>query len=151
MSSRVEADRAAALKLWIILNRAQNAIGRHARANLDDSGVTPREFAVLELLYSKGPRPLGEIGDGVLLTSGSTTYVIDRLQERGLLERRACAEDQRVTFAALTTEGRALVDRILPGHLEAIRGAMHALSHDEKKACAEMLKRLGKGAEGHDR
>ena len=143
-----EQDRAAALKLWIVLNRAQSAIGKHARRHLECAKISPREFAVLELLHAKGPRPLGEIGDGVLLTSGSTTYVIDRLAERGLIERRQCKEDQRITFAALTADGQQLIERILPDHLDAIRKAMGALSCDEKKECTELLKRLGKGAAG---
>ena len=79
------------------------------------------EFAVLEALYHKGDLPIGELGDRVLLTSGSMTYVIDKLARRGLLTRRRCAQDQRVRYAAISAAGRRLMASIFPDHAEAIR------------------------------
>jgi len=47
------------------------------------------DFAVLEALLHKGPLPVNEIGKKVLLTSGSMTVAVDRLEQRRLVERRA--------------------------------------------------------------
>lgn len=137
---------AAALKLWVVLSRAHRSIGERARRDMEQYGLSPTEFAVLEVLFHKGPLPLGEIGSRVLLTSGSTTYVIDKLEQRQLLTRRACAEDRRVVFAELTVQGRALMDRVFPQHAEALCSAMRALSPEEQRVAAAMLKRLGRGA-----
>jgi DNA-binding MarR family transcriptional regulator len=54
------------------------------------------DFAVLEALLHKGPLPVNEIGKKVLLTSGSITVAVDRLETKGLVERRASGADRRV-------------------------------------------------------
>lgn len=66
--------------------------------------MNPTEFAVLELLYHKGQQPLQQIGGKILLASGSITYVVDKLEKKGFLERVACPNDRRVTYAAITTQ-----------------------------------------------
>jgi MarR family 2-MHQ and catechol resistance regulon transcriptional repressor len=139
-------DTSAALKLWVILNRAQRAIGDRARRDLERQGLAPAEFAVLELLYHKGPRTPGEIGAGVLMASGSITYVVDKLQERGMVARRPCTEDRRAVYVELTPEARARMDEVFPRHAAAVREAMAGLTSEEKGIAAALLKRLGKHA-----
>ena len=139
-------DTAAALKLWVVLNRAHRAIAEHARREIERQGLRPTEFAVLEALYHKGPLTLGEVGNRVLLTSGSTTAVADKLEERRLLARRACSEDRRVCYAELTEDGRELVATIFPEHAGVLREAMSGLTTEEKKIVTALLKRLGRFA-----
>ena len=148
-STSQDEDTAAALKLWVVLNRAQRAIGEHARREVERQGLRPTEFAVLEALYHKGPLTLGEVGNRVLLTSGSTTAVADKLEQRHLLARRACSEDRRVCYAELTEEGRGLIAAIFPDHAEALRQAMNGLTTEEKKLVTALLKRLGRFASEH--
>lgn len=143
-------DTSAALKLWVVLNRAYRAIAEHARRDNERHELNPTEFAVLEVLYHKGPLLVGEVGSRILLTSGSTTYVIDKLQQRDLVVRRPCAEDRRALYVELTEEGRALIAGIFPEHAEAIRSAMGGLTTEEKRIMAAMLKRLGRYAQDAD-
>jgi MarR family 2-MHQ and catechol resistance regulon transcriptional repressor len=139
-------DLAAALKLWVVLSRAQKAVQARARRDIERHGVGVSEFAVLELLFHRGSLTTGQVGERVLLTRGSTTYVVDKLATRGLVARRVCAEDQRITYLDLTDAGRRLIGEIFPEHAEAIRRATSALSLDEKRECIDMLRRLGKAA-----
>lgn len=141
-------DTAAALKLWVVLNRAHRAITEQARRQVERQGLRPTEFGVLEALYHKGPLALGEVGERVLLTSGSTTAVVDKLEQRGLLARRSSSEDRRVCYAELTDEGRALVAGIFPEHAEVLRAAMGGLTTQEKQIATAMLRRLGLHAAG---
>ena len=145
-----ELDRAAALKLWVVLSRAYNAVARRASEDVEHQGLSMTDFAVLEVLYHRGPLSLGDIGERVLLKSGSVTYAVDRLEEKRLLRRRTSAEDQRVTFAELTPAGRAIMDRVFPAHAEAIRQTLSGLSRAEKKEATDLLKRLGRRAAGLD-
>ena len=145
---RQDADTAATLKLWVVLNRAHRAITEHARRDIERQGLRPTEFGVLEALYHRGPLMLGEVGERVLLTSGSTTAVVDKLEQRGLLARRTSSEDRRVCYAELTEDGRALVARIFPDHAEVLRGAMAGLTTDEKRIATALLRRLGLHAAG---
>lgn len=145
-AQRSDDDLLASLELWVVLVRAQKALAAHSRHDIERHDIGVSEFAVLELLYHRGPLTTGQVGDRVLLTSGSTTYVVDKLVGRGLLARRQCAEDHRVTYCELTHDGRAIIESILPDHAEALRAAMRSLSTDEKRECAALLRRLGRGA-----
>jgi len=132
--------------LVIALGRTVQAIERGVRPHLAECGLGLTEFAVLEVLYHKGALPLGEIRDRILVTGASTTYVVKKLEERGLMRRRTSAEDQRVIFGELTAKGRALIDRVFPAHVDRLRQVMAGLSASEKRAASQLLRRLSRQA-----
>lgn len=139
-------DTELALKLFVVLARARNALGAHAEADVARHGLSLTEFAALEALYHRGDMLVGELQRKVLKSSGGITYVVDRLQEKGLAERKPCATDRRAIYAAITPAGRQLMDRIFPVHAAALTAAMGSLSREEKKAAIALLRRLGRGA-----
>jgi MarR family transcriptional regulator, 2-MHQ and catechol-resistance regulon repressor len=139
-------DRAAALRLLIVMSHALRAVTEPARHHLKRWDLSTTEFAVLEVLYHKGPLPLSTLAERVLITGASMTYAVKQLESRGLVRRRPSAEDQRFVFGELTDEGRALIAQVFPEHAEEIRQAMRGLSRQEKRQAAELLKRLGLGA-----
>ena len=63
---------------------------------------------------------MSDLAAQTTLTSSGITRVVDRLVERGLVTRRACATDRRTTYAVITDTGRDLLERLLPGHLELL-------------------------------
>jgi MarR family 2-MHQ and catechol resistance regulon transcriptional repressor len=135
------------LHLWVVLARAYAAISAHTLDDIKGEGLSGAEFGVLELLFHKGPTLLGEIQRRVLVSSGGITFLVDRLAEKGLVERRECATDRRARFAALTKEGEKLLKRVFPRHARRIADAMSALSVEEQRQVADLIKRLGLGAE----
>ena len=134
------------LKLFIVLSRAYRAVSDQVNKSIHSFGVNPTEFAVLELLYHKGDQPLQQIGEKILLASGSITYVIDKLENKGLIVRRACEKDRRVTYASITEEGRRFIERVFPEHAEKIHETVSALTAAEKEQAIALLKKLGYGA-----
>lgn len=136
-----------ALKLFVVLSRAHRAISEHTRRDQERHGLGATEFAVLEALYHKGPLLVGEVGARILLTSGSTTYVIDKLEQRGLVKRRPCESDRRALYVDLTREGRTLIRKIFPDHARAIAAAVSGLSLEEQRVATRLLKQLGKSAD----
>ena len=139
-------DRDIALKLWVVLSRAHSAVAAHAEADAARHGLSLAEFGALEALYHKGTLLVGELQRAVLKSSGGMTYVLDRLQDKGLARRRPCEEDRRAIYAELTEEGEALMDRIFPLHAESLEEAQSALGRPEQQEAIELLKRLGHGA-----
>lgn len=131
------------LKLFIVLSRAYKAINEQVNKFIQSKGLNPTEFAVLELLYHKGDQPLQQIGGKILLASGSITYVVDKLEEKGLLKRAACPKDRRVTYAQITDDGKKFIDEIFPDHEQRIHELMSSLTTDEKETSIELLKKLG--------
>lgn len=140
---------AASLKLWVVMNRAQASVGDALRRQVETHGLSFTEFAVLEALLHKGALPIGEIGLRILLSSGSMTYVIDKLEKRELIRRRACAEDRRIVYAELTEAGRALIDRVFPEHAALLRALMGDLPTEEIETAARQIKEVGLHAEHH--
>jgi MarR family 2-MHQ and catechol resistance regulon transcriptional repressor len=141
-----EDGRAHALKLWVVLSRAYDAVRRRVEADIASHGLSSGEFAILEALYHKGPLLLGEVQRKILVSSGGVTYLVDRLEKQGLVERRECEEDRRARYAALTDAGRALMDGIFPAHARAIEAAVQGLSADDQVEAIGLLKRLGRTA-----
>lgn len=135
-----------ALKLWVVLSRAQTAVAAHAEADVARHGLSLAEFGALEALYHKGALLVGELQRAVLKSSGGITYVVDRLRDKGLVRRRPCEEDRRAIYAELTEEGTALLDRIFEGHARSLERAESGLEEEEQREAIELLKRLGHGA-----
>lgn len=140
------AEEQRALKLLIVLSRASNALGAHVARDVARHGLTPTEFAVLEALHHKGPLLLGDVQRKILLSSGGITYTVDRLAEKGLVERRECTSDRRARYAALTSAGERLMERIFPQHTAAIVEAMSTLSPSEQDDLIRLTRKLGLAA-----
>ncbi len=141
-ASAADPDRAATLQLIIALGRALQALEQVVGPHLVQHGLSLTEFAVLEVLHHKGPLRLGEIRDRILLTGASTTYVVKKLEERGLMRRRACGEDSRVVFGELTAKGRALIEEVFPAHADLLQQAMGGLSVSQKRDVIRLLRTL---------
>jgi MarR family 2-MHQ and catechol resistance regulon transcriptional repressor len=138
---------ATALKLWVVLSRAQWAVTQVSIADIERNGLSPAEFAILEVLFHKGPLLLGEVQKKVLVSSGGITFLVDKLAKRDLVERRDCPSDRRARYAALTKAGEKLMREIFPGHAAVIRESMAGLTVAEQKTLTSLLKTLGKEAE----
>ncbi len=136
------------LKLFIVLSRAFQSIKKRVEEDIKCLGLNPTEFAVLELIYNKGHQPIQKIGEKVLIASSSITYVVDKLEKKNLLERKACPKDRRITYAVITSEGTELMHEVFPKHKAAINEIFGGLDFNEKKMVIEQLKKLGYYAQG---
>ena len=139
----LDAGEASALRLWVILSRAHEAIARHAEADVARHGLTIAEFGIIEALYHVGPMLLGELQRRILVSSGGVTYLVDRLEERGLVKREPCPNDRRARYAALTAEGKKLVARIFPDHARVIERAMSGLTRSDRERAGVCVPRAG--------
>lgn len=135
-----------ALKLWVVFARAHAAVAARAQADVARHGLTLAEFGILEALHHKGPLLLNELKEKILVSSGGITYLVDRLERRGLVRRERCQWDRRAFHAVLTDAGTEFVGEIFPGHAAAIRAALAGLDEEEQRAAVELLRRLGRHA-----
>ena len=130
--------------VFLVLWKAASPVHSYAEKSLAELEMCSSDFAVLEALLHKGPLPVNEIGRKVLLTSGSITVAIDRLETKGLVERRAHGTDRRARIVHLTREGRKLITRIYADHaadMEKLAAA--SLSKSERKTLIGLLKQIG--------
>ena len=131
------------LKALVVFLRSSQALQEKLKKDMEQYGVNPTEFAVLELLYHKGDQPIQHIGKKILLASSSITYVVDKLENKGFVERKACKTDRRVTYAHITEEGRTFMAQVFPEHEETIKRIFGDLSEEELKEMIELMKKVG--------
>lgn len=134
------------IHLWLILLRASRAVENRARKSVDNLGIGLSDFAVLEALLHKGPLPVNTLGRKVLLTSGSMTAAVDRLERNGLVERADDPEDRRSRIVHLTSEGRALIRTAFAQHKRDMESVFSCLDDNEKSGLANLLRKLGLSA-----
>lgn len=137
------------LALWVVLARAARSLQEVAAVHAARHGLTLAEFGALEALYHKGPLLVGDLQQRILVSSGGATYLVDRLQERGLVERRENPDDRRARFAVLTPAGEALMRAIFPEHARLLHEALQGVNAAERRELRELLKRVGLYAESY--
>ena len=97
----------------------------------------PMVFALQEL---DEPKPMGKIAQLLQCDNSNVTWITDRLEERGLVERRSDPRDRRVKLIALTDEGRRVRDEI-NSRLAEPPAEFLALSNADQRALRDILRR----------
>jgi len=135
--------------VFLVLWKAASAVQAYAQKSISELEMCGSDFAVLEALLHKGPLPVNEIGKKVLLTSGSITVAVDRLEAKELVERRAHGTDRRARMVHLTREGRKVITRVYADHAADMeRLASSSLTKTERKTLIGLLKKIGYEALG---
>jgi len=130
--------------VFLVLWKAARAVEAYAEKSVLELQMCGSDFAVLEALLHKGPLPVNEIGKKVLLTSGSITVAVDRLEAKGLVERRAHGTDRRARIVHLTKDGGKLITRVYADHAADMeRLASASLTRAERKTLISLLKKIG--------
>ena len=122
----------------------RRAVEAYAEKSVVELELCGSDFAVLEALLHKGPLPVNEIGRKVLLTSGSITVAVDRLETKKLVERRSSGNDRRARIVHLRKEGRKLITRAYAEHAADMeRLASASLNRTERDTLIRLLKKIG--------
>jgi DNA-binding MarR family transcriptional regulator len=119
--------------------------------------LSPSQFNVLNLLYDQpGGCTQIELSRSLIMHRSNVTGLVDRLEARGLLQRRDSANDRRAYRVVLTTAGKRLVQQVLPhyyaaaekvwGELAATRATQ--LVNDLARLCANAGEVAGNGSTG---
>lgn len=103
---------------WEGFLRTHERLWRAMEASLAQLNVSMAEYSVLALLGDAGGSGMrmSDLAEQRLMSSGGTTRLADRLERRGLIERRRSASDGRSFDAILTSEGRALLRKARRQH-----------------------------------
>jgi len=74
-------------------------------------GLTYTQYIVFLVLWEKDGLTVGEICDKLMLDNGTLSPLLKKMEQAGYIERRRCAEDDRIVLISLTDAGRALQDK----------------------------------------
>ncbi|MET8847595.1 MarR family transcriptional regulator [Amycolatopsis sp. NPDC004625] len=102
-------------------------------------------YVQFQLLARLGDEPSGrhrmtDLADGVVYSRSGLTYQAGLLEKAGLVVRGPSADDERGVTVTITDAGRALLGKVLPGHVEVVDSMLLApLSRDQVEALAGLL------------
>ncbi|MEV4619854.1 MarR family transcriptional regulator [Asanoa sp. NPDC049573] len=97
----------------------QHQVEQHLRTEGDLSYV---QFQLLtRLAAADGRLTMTELADGVVYSRSGLTYQAGLLEKAGLITRRPSPDDERATLVTITPKGAALVERVLPGHIQVVQ------------------------------
>ena len=105
--------------------------------------MSDSQFGVLEALYHVGPLSQKEIAQKLLFSKSNIVAVIDALEEKGLAKRQRDVQDRRFVYVSMTAKGSALIESLLPRHIEAITVEFSPLTGDEQDELAKLCRKLG--------
>ena len=129
--------------VWLVLWKAARAVEQNALVSVSGLGLGLSDFAALEMLLHKGPQPVNVIGKKVLLTSGSITSAIDRLESKKLVHRMAHAVDGRTRLVGLTEKGKRLIECAFRQHARDMEKTIAVLTPPERVELIRLLKKVG--------
>ena len=138
-------------RLWVVLARSYGAMAAYVEDRIADEGLCLSDFMVLEVLLHKGPMPISEIGEKVLLANASMTAAVDRLEIRSFVVRQSSETDRRSKIVALTAKGRTFITALYARHARDIQAVTSVLSQSEQEQLRSLLKKLGTSAKAAQR
>jgi MarR family transcriptional regulator, organic hydroperoxide resistance regulator len=109
-------------------------------ASLVELGLTFSQAHALRLLDPERPLPMSSLAERLFCDASNVTGIADRLEARGLVERRSAEGDRRVKALTLTPDGVELRDRVLEIMSEP-PAAIAALSVGDQRALRDILRR----------
>ncbi|MGJ7504030.1 MULTISPECIES: MarR family winged helix-turn-helix transcriptional regulator [unclassified Variovorax] len=106
--------------------------------------ITSAQFQVLAALRRHDPEPqsLSQLSRIAILTSGSMTSLVDRLEERQFVRRQRHPEDRRGILLALTDAGRNVIDAALEMRVRRLHALADSLSAQDLSAISTGLRKL---------
>jgi MarR family 2-MHQ and catechol resistance regulon transcriptional repressor len=128
--------------LWLLLWKATRAAERQAQESVRSTGLGLTDFAILEALLHKGPMPVNAFREKVLLTSGSMTAAVDRLERAGWVRRGPSPDDRRTRLVHLTEKGRRRIVPVFEQHKADMERAFSRFNRAERRTLAELLRKF---------
>lgn len=130
------------VKAMVVMRKAFRTIDAKVSETFKQDDLTPTQFSVLDVLYSKGPMKIAELIDSILATSGNMTVVIRNMEKKGWITRRTCPSDKRACLLTLTDAGCQVIEHALPLHIEKIEETFSVLTEEEQEELIRLLKKF---------
>ena len=124
------------LKSVRLLAECMQSFERFSGEHVRQCGLTHAQFDIIATLGNTPGMSYKELGDQTLITKGTLTGVIERLEQKGLVERERNADDKRSFFIRLTAAGERTFQTVFP-HVVAQGGQLFACYSEEDFAALE--------------
>jgi len=133
------------LKTLRALAECYQAFSRHDAAHARSLGYTSAQFDIIATLGNTDGMTFKELGEKTLITKGTLTGVVDRLEARGVVRRVGSPSDARSTIVQLTPKGRREFERVFHAHVAYLKRGFLVLDAAELDRLDHLLGRLREG------
>lgn len=128
--------------LWRSMASNWKRLHHDAEKNLLRLDLNVAELRILRVLREQGSSPMNRFRAETMLSQPSITGLVDKLEERGLVERVRSREDRREVLIAITTKGNHTYSKGMDLHRQFVEKAFSALEPDEARSLVSLLKKL---------
>jgi DNA-binding MarR family transcriptional regulator len=132
-----------------LLAECYQAFERISGAHVRSLNLTPAQFDIIATLGNTPGMSFKELGEKTLITKGTLTGVVDRLESKGIVTRRTCAEDRRSMTVRLTPKGEREFKRIFIVHIDHCSQAFAGYSEEEFDVLEKELRKLKERLQGN--
>jgi len=140
-------------EVYLSLLRTTDALQTQVEAQLKEFGLTGTQYNALRILRGAGPEglPCREIGERMITRDPDVTRLLDRLEDRGFVQRTRAKHDRRVIYGKITAAGLKLL-REMDGPLEKFgREMLRHVRQEKLKQLIELLELVRRGRTVHRR
>jgi DNA-binding MarR family transcriptional regulator len=133
------------LGAYFVLTEAVSLLQHQVEQQLHAEGdISYVQFQLLaRLAHAHGHLTMTQLADGVVYSRSGLTYQAGLLEKAGLITRAPSPDDERATLVTITDNGRALFDRVLPGHVQVTRRLLfNPLTDDDLHHLGDIMTRV---------
>lgn len=147
VSKRAGSEKRDQVELWRSFVDSWKRVQRAAEKNLLTVEMTAAELRILRVLREHGSSPMHRFCAETMLSQPSITGVVDRLEERGYVERVRSSEDRREVLIAITPKGGEAYARTEEVHRRFVKKMLSALRDEEVESLTRLLRTLAEASD----
>ena len=129
-----------ASEAWALMHALFHASRRRFLAIASEFELSPPQVRALGVLDPDRPVPMSDLAEALHCDNSNVTGIVDRLEDRGLVERRSAAHDRRVKMLVVTARGAEVRDR-LAERLEEAPPPLARLGPEDQRALRDIMRR----------
>jgi len=129
--------------LNFVLTKAQHNVHQLFKLELAPHGVTPGQYAVLRCLWDENGQTARKLADRLSLDGSTITGILDRMEQKGLIEKQSDPRDRRALQVMLTDTGRSLQEPLSQAIDSANRKALLSLEENQVQVLKQILQDIG--------
>jgi DNA-binding MarR family transcriptional regulator len=124
------------------LVRAYQSFADYSDKHVRELGLTPPQFDVISTLGNTSGMSMGDLAEKTLVTKGTLTGIIDRLEQKGLVQRFVPQGNRRSFTIVLTPDGERTFESIFPAHIAYLKERFVRLDEQELEQLRVALQKL---------
>lgn len=128
--------------------RAYQAFDSYTERHIRQLNLTPAQFDVIATLGNTVGMSMGDLAEKTLVTKGTLTGIVDRLEAKELVRREVPEGNRRSFTIVLTAKGEDVFKQVFPAHVNHLKQRFERLSAEELDQLKELLHKLRHAFEG---